>query len=117
MLGYPVRVSLDKYGSSLFALFPFFIQGPSAIGTASAIISCSSFGNRFSFGPAPSFRTRTCAAVINECNQVVQAAHRKSPEKGSPKSINIVCSMMMKKGGNLRIYQIIIAAKCSFFKF
>jgi hypothetical protein len=75
MFDYRINALIHKYGSSLFALLPFFVQGPSAISTTSAIIPRSSLGYTIISGKASPFRTRACTAVVNECNQVIQTAH------------------------------------------
>lgn len=64
--GLEERVLVNKYGAALFALLSFFVKGPSAISTASAIISHSSFGHVFAFSETPSFRTRSGTAVIDK---------------------------------------------------
>ena len=63
--GFQVRVSVNKYGAALFALLSFFVEGPSAISTASAIIPQSSFGHILVFRKTPSLRARAGAAVID----------------------------------------------------
>jgi hypothetical protein len=57
---------LNKYGAALFALLSFFVEGSSAIGAASAIISCSPFGHIFGFGKSTSLRARAGSAIIDE---------------------------------------------------
>jgi len=59
---------IDKYGTALFALLSFFVEGSSAISTASAIILHSPFGHIFGSGKTPSLRTRAGAAVIDKCD-------------------------------------------------
>jgi hypothetical protein len=59
---------IDKYRSALSAPFSFFVQKSSAISTASAIISLSSFGHMFGFRKASPFSTRAATAVIDQCN-------------------------------------------------
>jgi hypothetical protein len=66
VLGFQASVSVDKYGAALFALFSFFVEGPSSISAASAIISHSPFRHIFGFGKSPSLRARTGAAIIDE---------------------------------------------------
>jgi hypothetical protein len=66
MYGFQIRASVNKYGAALFALFSFFVEGPSAISTASAIIPHSSFGHILVFRETPSLRARAGAAVIDE---------------------------------------------------
>jgi hypothetical protein len=68
VFGFQARVLINKYGAALFAPLPFFVEGSSAIGAASAIISRSPFGHMFVFGKMPSFRTRAGAAIIDECD-------------------------------------------------
>ena len=75
MFDYLINALIHKYDSSFFALLPFLVEDPSAISATSAIISRSSFGSTIIFGKASPFRTRACAAVVNECNQVIQTAH------------------------------------------
>lgn len=57
---------LNKYGAALFALLSFFVEGPSAIDTASAIIPHSSFGQILVFKKTSSLRARAGAAIIDE---------------------------------------------------
>jgi hypothetical protein len=66
MGGFQVRASFNKYGAALFALLSFFVEGPSAIGTASAIIPHSSFGQILVFKKTSSLRARAGAAIIDE---------------------------------------------------
>jgi hypothetical protein len=66
MFGFQAKASIDKYGTPLFALISFFVQGSSAISTASAIISRSSFVHIFVLIQMPSLSTRTGAPVIDE---------------------------------------------------
>jgi hypothetical protein len=68
VFGFQTRVSVNKYGAALFALFSFFVEGSSAIGAASAIISHSPFRHIFGFGKSSSLRARAGAAIIDECD-------------------------------------------------
>ena len=52
-----IKALINKYVSSFFAFFSFPVEDSSAIGTTSAIISCSSFGGTILFDRAPPFRT------------------------------------------------------------
>jgi hypothetical protein len=66
VFGFQASASVNKYGAALFTLLSFFVEGPSAIGTASAIIPQSSFGHILVFKKTPSLRARAGAAVIDE---------------------------------------------------
>jgi hypothetical protein len=68
VFGFQIRASVNKYGAALFALFSFFVEGSSAIGAASAIISHSPFRPIFGFGKSPSLRARAGTAVVDECD-------------------------------------------------
>ena len=106
---------IHKYVSSLFALLSFLVEDPSAISAASAIVSCSSLVDTIILDRASPFRTRACAAVVNECNQIIQAAHRLHPRK------TIIWTaffkMMKKRGGIFHIYDLTIYTTYFFFKY
>jgi hypothetical protein len=84
MFDYRINALIHKYGSSLFALLPFFVQGPSAISTTSAIIPRSSLGYTIISGKAsePERVPPLSMNAIKLSKPLMQYA----PEKGSNKS-------------------------------
>jgi len=74
-LALPQKALFDKYGAAFFAFASFFIEHSSPIGAASAIVSNSSFALISAFVRASPFGAGACAAVVDECNQIIQTAH------------------------------------------
>ena len=119
MFDHLISALIHKYDSSFSALLPFLVQDPSAISSSSAIISCSSLGGIVIFGRASPFGTRACTAIVNECNQIIQATHRiHSPKRiKKTKIIRVLYDFKNGGGGNLRIYKTTIYTKLFFFKY
>ena len=76
MFEHPIKALIHKYDSAFSTFLPFLIQDPSAISAASAIITCSSLRVAIIFERASPFRTGAGPAIVNECNQIIQTAHR-----------------------------------------
>jgi hypothetical protein len=68
LFGFQASVSVNKYGATLLALLSFFVEGPSAVSAASAIISHPPFGIIFAFGEMSSLRARAGASIIDKCD-------------------------------------------------
>ncbi len=70
-----IKSLIVKRRPALFSHFPFFVENPSTIGAASAIVLGSSVGQMRRFGGVSPFRTGSGAAVIDISNQVIYTAH------------------------------------------
>jgi len=71
----PDKALFDKYGTPFFAFCPFFIEGSSPVSAASAIVANSSFRLILVFVRASPLGAGTCAAVVDEGDQIIQTAH------------------------------------------
>jgi hypothetical protein len=74
-LALPQKALFGKYGAALFALPSFFVERSSPVSAASAIVSNSPFGLISTFVSTSPFSAGACAAVVDECNQIIQTAH------------------------------------------
>lgn len=73
---FSTTASVNENRSSFLAPLPFFVELPSTIGTASAVVLRPSFGPMFDRARASPLGAGAGAAVVDKSNQVIQTTHR-----------------------------------------